>query len=177
MPEGSPGTGFDLRRLFSPGAQAREGREDPRTEPHAPAHAAPENPSPITLEDMSDQEGSVSKPEATLTHPSARDTMQPAGVVHIARVMVVAGISGLHIHMLLQTQIKMASVVSLRMFVLDLIFTNSSLLDSISASMTSCCVTTRTSARRILLIVVRSRSQMQRSRGGMVWLWVWCSVQ
>ena len=78
MLEGNPGYGFDLRRLFSPGAQAREGREDPRTEPHAPAHAAPENPSPITLEDMSDQEGvgSVSKPEATLTHPSARDTEQ-----------------------------------------------------------------------------------------------------
>ena len=77
MPEGSPGTGFDLRRLFSPGAQAREGREDPRTEPHAPAHAAPENPTPITLEDMSDQEGvgSASKAEATLTHPSARDKL------------------------------------------------------------------------------------------------------
>ena len=57
MPEGSPGTGFDIRRLFSPGPQAREGREDPRTEPHVPAHAAPENPTPITLEDMSDQEG------------------------------------------------------------------------------------------------------------------------
>ena len=86
MPEGSPGTGFDIRRLFSPGSQAREGREDPRTEPHAPVHAAPENPTPITLEDMSDQGGvgSVSKAEATLTHPSARDTMQPAGVVHIA---------------------------------------------------------------------------------------------
>ena len=77
MPEGSPGTGFDIRRLFSPGSQAREGREDPRTEPHAPAHAAPENPTPITLEDMSDQEGvgSVSKAEATLTHPSARDVL------------------------------------------------------------------------------------------------------
>ena len=76
MPEGSPGTGFDIRRLFSPGTQAREGREDPRTEPHAPVHAAPENPTPITLEDMSDQGGvgSVSKAEATLTHPSARDT-------------------------------------------------------------------------------------------------------
>ena len=75
MPEGSPGTGFDIRRLFSPGTQAREGREDPRTEPHAPVHAAPENPTPITLEDMSDQGGvgSVSKTEATLTHPSARD--------------------------------------------------------------------------------------------------------
>ena len=75
MPEGSPGTGFDIRRLFSPGTQAREGREDPRTEPHVPAHAAPENPTPITLEDMSDQGGvgSVSKAEATLTHPSARD--------------------------------------------------------------------------------------------------------
>ena len=75
MPEGSPGTGFDIRRLFSPGTQAREGREDPRTEPHAPVHAAPENPTPITLEDMSDQGGvgSVSKAEATLTHPSARD--------------------------------------------------------------------------------------------------------
>ena len=86
MPEGSPGTGFDIRRLFSPGPQAREGREDPRTEPHVPAHAAPENPTPITLEDMSDQGGvgSVSKAEATLTHPSARDTMQSAGVVHIA---------------------------------------------------------------------------------------------
>ena len=72
MPEGSPGTGFDIRRLFSPGPQAREGREDPRTEPHVPAHAAPENPTPITLEDMSDQGGvgSVSKTEATLTHPS-----------------------------------------------------------------------------------------------------------
>ena len=76
MPEGSPGTGFDIRRLFSPGSQAREGREDPRTEPHVPAHAAPENPTPITLEDMSDQGGvgSVSKAEATLTHPSARDS-------------------------------------------------------------------------------------------------------
>ena len=63
--------GFDIRRLFSPGTQAREGREDPRTEPHVPAHAAPENPTPITLEDMSDQEGvgSVSKAEATLTPP------------------------------------------------------------------------------------------------------------
>ena len=79
MPEGSPGTGFDIRRLFSPGTQAREGREDPRTEPHAPVHAAPENPTPITLEDMSDQGGvgSVSKAEATLTHPSARDTKVP----------------------------------------------------------------------------------------------------
>ena len=77
MPEGSPGTGFDIRRLFSPGSQAREGREDPRTEPHAPVHAAPENPTPITLEDMSDQGGvgSVSKAEATPTHPSARDTL------------------------------------------------------------------------------------------------------
>ena len=86
MPEGSPGTGFDIRRLFSPGPQAREGREDPRTEPHAPAHGAPGNPSPITMEDMSDQGGvgSASDPEATLTHPSARDTMQSAGVVHIA---------------------------------------------------------------------------------------------
>ena len=76
MPEGSPGTGFDIRRLFSPGTQAREGHEDPRTEPHAPVHAAPENPTPITLEDMSDQGGvgSVSKAEATLTHPSARDS-------------------------------------------------------------------------------------------------------
>ena len=76
MPEGSPGTGFDIRRLFSPGPQAREGREDPRTEPHVPAHAAPENPTPITLEDMSDPGGvgSVSKAEATLTHPSARDS-------------------------------------------------------------------------------------------------------
>ena len=26
MPEGSPGTGFDIRRLFSPGPQAHEGR-------------------------------------------------------------------------------------------------------------------------------------------------------
>ena len=77
MPEGSPGTGFDIRRLFSPGPQAREGREDPRTEPHVPAHAAPENPTPITLEDMSDPGGvgSVSKAEATLTHPSARDSV------------------------------------------------------------------------------------------------------
>ena len=33
------------------------GREDPHTEPHVPAHAAPGKPSPITLEDMSDQEG------------------------------------------------------------------------------------------------------------------------
>ena len=76
MPEGSPGAGWDIRRLFSPGSQAREGREDPRTEPHVPAHAAPENPTPITLEDMSDQGGvgSASKAEATLTHPSARDT-------------------------------------------------------------------------------------------------------
>ena len=77
MPEGSPGAGWDLRRLFSPGTQAHEGREDPHTEPHVPAHAAPGNPTPITLEDMSDQEGvgSASKPEATLTHPSARDTL------------------------------------------------------------------------------------------------------
>ena len=81
MPEGSPGTGFDIRRLFSPGSQAREGREDPRTEPHVPAHAAPENPTPITLEDMSDQGGvgSVSKAEATLTHPSARDKYLTVG--------------------------------------------------------------------------------------------------
>ena len=57
MPEGSPGTGWDLRRLFSPGAQAHEGRGDPRTEPHVPVHAAPGNPSPITLEDMSDSRG------------------------------------------------------------------------------------------------------------------------
>ena len=50
--------------------------EDPRTEPHTPAHAAPGNPSPITLEDMSDSGGvgSASHPEATLTHPSARDS-------------------------------------------------------------------------------------------------------
>ena len=41
--------------LFSPAARANEGREDPHTEPHVPAHAAPGNPSPITLEDMSDQ--------------------------------------------------------------------------------------------------------------------------
>ena len=82
MPEGSPGAGWDLRRLFSPGSQAREGREDPRTEPHVPAHAAPENPTPITLEDMSDQEGvgSVSKAEATLTHPSARDIPLPTSL-------------------------------------------------------------------------------------------------
>ena len=38
-------------------------------------HPETGNPSPITLEDMSDQEGvgSASNPEATLTHPSARD--------------------------------------------------------------------------------------------------------
>ena len=78
--------GWDLRRLFSPGAQAHEGREDPRTEPHVPAHAAPENPTPITLEDMSDQEGvgSVSKAEATLTHPSARDTRPMGGTMRRA---------------------------------------------------------------------------------------------
>ena len=91
MPEGSPGTGFDIRRLFPPGTQAREGREDPRTEPHAPVHAAPENPTPITLEDMSDQGGvgSVSKAEATLTHPSARDTETAA---------VLRGTSAVHDH-------------------------------------------------------------------------------
>ena len=43
--------------------------------------AAPENPTPITLEDMSDQGGVGStKAEATLTHPSARD-MFPAVTV------------------------------------------------------------------------------------------------
>ena len=63
MPEGSPGTGFDIRRLFSPDTQAREGREDPRTEPHAPVHAAPENPTPITLEDMSERRILVSPRE------------------------------------------------------------------------------------------------------------------
>ena len=73
------------------GTQAREGREDPRTEPHAPVHAAPENPTPITLEDMSDQGGvgSVSKAEATLTHPSARDTpLRSAGAKagHVVRI-------------------------------------------------------------------------------------------
>ena len=85
MPEGSPGTGFDIRRLFSPGPQAREGREDPRTEPHVPAHAAPGNPSPIILEDMSDSGGvgSVSTGgEATLTHPSARDSMFVVYIPH-----------------------------------------------------------------------------------------------
>ena len=87
MPEGSPGAGWDLRRLFSPGAQAHEGREDPRTEPHVPAHTAPENPTPITLEDMSDQGGvgSVSKAEATLTHPSARDSIDLPGRYHYVR--------------------------------------------------------------------------------------------
>ena len=86
MPERGPGAGWDIRHLFSPPSRAAEGREDPHTEPHAPAHGAPGNPTPITMEDMSDQGGvgSASDPEATLTHPSARDTMQSAGVVHIA---------------------------------------------------------------------------------------------
>ena len=44
-------------RLFSPAARADEGEEDPQTEPQQSAHAAPGNPSPIILEDMSDQEG------------------------------------------------------------------------------------------------------------------------
>ena len=51
-------------RMGPPGAsshhaQAHEGRvEDPRIEPHVPAHAAPGNPSLIILEDMSDSGGS-----------------------------------------------------------------------------------------------------------------------
>ena len=72
--------------------------EDPRTEPHVPAHAAPGNPSPITLEDMSDQEGVgfASKPEATLTHPSARDmdpsiTMATGDEEYITYITVGAG--------------------------------------------------------------------------------------
>ena len=86
MPERGSGARWDIRHLFSPAPRATEGREDPHTEPHVPAHVAPGNPTPITLEDMSDQEGvgSASHPEATLTHPSAPDTMQSAGVVHIA---------------------------------------------------------------------------------------------
>ena len=86
MPERGSGAGWDIRHLFSPPSRAAEGREDPHTEPHAPAHGAPGNPTPITMEDMSDQEGvgSASDPEATLTHPSARDTMQSASDVHIA---------------------------------------------------------------------------------------------
>ena len=77
MPERGSGAGWDIRHLFSPPSRAAEGREDPRTEPHAPAHGAPGNPTPITLMDMSDQEGvgSASDPEATLTHPSARDNV------------------------------------------------------------------------------------------------------
>ena len=65
----TPGAGWVGPPLLTGSTQANEGREDPRTEPHAPAHAAPENPTPITLEDMSDQGGvgSVSKAEATLT--------------------------------------------------------------------------------------------------------------
>ena len=56
---------------------------------HIPAHAAPGNPTPITLEDMSDQEGvgSVSNPEATLTHPSARDKEMSESLVCKARVV------------------------------------------------------------------------------------------
>ena len=75
MPERGSGAGWDIRHLFSPPSRAAEGREDPHTEPHAPAHGAPGNPTPITMEDMSDQGGvgSASDPEATLTHPSARD--------------------------------------------------------------------------------------------------------
>ena len=69
MPERGSGAGWDIRHLFSPPSRAAEGREDPRTEPHAPAHGAPGNPTPITIEDMSDQGGvgSASDPEATLT--------------------------------------------------------------------------------------------------------------
>ena len=80
MPERGSGAGWDIRHLFSPPSRATEGREDPHTEPHAPAHGAPGNPTPITMEDMSDQEGvgSASDPEATLTHPSARDSRQEA---------------------------------------------------------------------------------------------------
>ena len=76
MPERGSGAGWDIRHLFSPPSRAAEGREDPHTEPHAPAHGAPGNPTPITMEDMSDQGGvgSASDPEATLTHPSARDS-------------------------------------------------------------------------------------------------------
>lgn len=56
-------------RLFSPAARADEDEEDPQTEPQQSAHAAPGNHSPVTLEDMSDQEGmgSASRPEATLS--------------------------------------------------------------------------------------------------------------
>ena len=76
MPERSPSAGWDIRHLFSPPPRATEGREDPHTETHVPAHGAPANPTPITYEDMSDQGGvgSASLPEATLTHPLARDS-------------------------------------------------------------------------------------------------------
>ena len=84
MPERGSGAGWDIRHLFSPPSRAAEGREDPHTEPHAPAHGAPGNPTPITMEDMSDQEGvgSASDPEATLTHPSARDTRRVKSVLY-----------------------------------------------------------------------------------------------
>ena len=50
------GTGWDLRRLFSPGAQAHEGREDPSHRASCTRSCCTRNPTPITLEDMSVQE-------------------------------------------------------------------------------------------------------------------------
>ena len=100
MPDGTSGTSSHLHA-----ARANESREDPHTEPHVPAHAAPRgNPSPITLEDMSDQEGMGSaslRGEATLTHPSARDsTPRPASRVRgnfLAQPATILQLSLIHI--------------------------------------------------------------------------------
>ena len=68
-------------RLFSP---QPSGEEEPQTAPQQPAHSSPANPSPVVLEDMSPSEVVGHANEASQAHPSARDTMQSAGDVHIA---------------------------------------------------------------------------------------------
>ena len=98
VPDGTSCGLFFLFLAFGTGGpRADKDEEDPQTEPQQFAHAAPGNPSRITLEDMSNQEdmGSASKPEATLTHPSARDTWQGRPALELAdSSTVLAGRAG-----------------------------------------------------------------------------------
>ena len=70
-----------LANLFSP-SRAASAPLDAQTDHNNTAHNNPVNITPVNL-DMSSGAGAEREDTPSLAHPSARDTMQSAGSVHI----------------------------------------------------------------------------------------------